>query len=75
MVLVYRTRNRHHVTISKVKKTECGRHLSDMDMVQIFSFGISETQFKRLHHLRPFCKVCLRSHGWYETDWRSEDES
>lgn len=73
MILVYRTRNNHHVSVTKVMKTECGRHLSDMDMVKLFSDkGMKKSEWQYLNRLRPFCKTCMKSHGWKAVDWRPE---
>lgn len=70
MVVVYRTSNRHHLAMDKVKKSQCGRPLSTMDVVRLMPEGITESHYRELHRLRPFCKVCIGTSNWKELNWR-----
>jgi hypothetical protein len=74
-LLIYRTPRVHHVSLSKVMKTECGRTLSNMDMVRVCpDSGLRKSEFRELWRLRPFCKTCMKAEAWKDMDWRSEDE-
>jgi hypothetical protein len=74
MIAVYRTRFRHHLSVSKVMKTECGHNLIGMDIIKVYTQGIKESEFKGLQSFLPFCKTCLKSHSWHGENWRPESD-
>jgi hypothetical protein len=75
MICIYRTPKKHHIAMSNVMKTECGKFLSMMDMVRVIpGQGITKEQFRELHRLRPFCKTCTRTKAWIDENWRVEDD-